>query len=61
VPAKAVYVAAYLPTRNSSATVESSRRLWMVFILLLAVGFDQYRAGSEPHIYSTWLRVVGRY
>jgi hypothetical protein len=39
-----VYVAAYLPIRNSSATVATSSRLWMVFILWLAAGFD--RAGS---------------
>jgi len=56
-----VYVAAYLPTRNSSATVATSRRLWMVFILWLAVGFDRYRGGSEPRIYSTCRGYVGRY
>jgi len=41
-----VYVAAHLPTRNSSATVATSSRFWMVFMLWLAVGFDRYRAGS---------------
>jgi hypothetical protein len=54
-----LYVATYLPTRNSSATVTISRKLWMVFILLLAVGFDGHRAGSEPHIYSSWPRAGG--
>jgi hypothetical protein len=56
-----VYVAAYLPTRNSSATVAASRRLWMFFILWMAVGFDRYRAGSEQPIYSTYLRAIPIY
>jgi hypothetical protein len=46
-----VYVAAYLPTTNSSSAVATGVRLWMVFILWLAVGFDQYGVGSEPYIY----------
>jgi len=37
---KTVYVATYLPTRNSSVIMTTSRRLWMIFILWLAVGFD---------------------
>jgi hypothetical protein len=61
VSGKPVYVAAYLPTRNSSAIAAKSRRLWMVFILWLAVGFDRYPVGSGPRIYSTWLGAVGRY
>ena len=59
-PAESVYVAAYLPTSSSSATMATSMRLWMVFILWLAVGFDRYRTVSEQRIYSTWLRAVGR-
>jgi len=61
VPAKAVYVPAYSPTRNSSTTVATSRSVWMVFILWLAVGFERYRAGSEQHIYSNWLRAIPLY
>jgi hypothetical protein len=35
-----VYIAAHLLTMNSSASAVTSRRLWMVFILWLAVGCD---------------------
>jgi hypothetical protein len=48
------YISAYLPTRNSCETVVTSWMLWMVFVLWLAVGFDQWRTQE-------WFRWGGVY